>query len=323
MIIDLVAVALLGLVLLRGWMRGFVRESMDLAGLLLGTVLAFRLGPTVGGLVAAMAGVSDGVARVIGGMIVLFAVGIGAAMVTAMIDRRFRMPGLNYVNRAGGAGLAAAWGVFLATLLLTLGVVLPMPPAVAEELESSAVARTLTDPDGFPQEVFTGLAGDRIVEALINLRDQLGTRRVVIGPDDRIALTPADPEDLDPAPEAGREVFDLLNLARVEAGLDPLAWSDALAAVGASHATEMYEHGYFAHVSSLTGDVGDRLVSAGVPFSVAGENLALAVTPAEIHDGLMDSPGHRANILGSGYRRVGIGVISGPLGLMTVQVFTG
>lgn len=323
MIIDVVAIVLLGLLLLRGWLRGFVREAMDLAGLLVGIVLAFRLGPAIGGVVAAMAGVSDGVARVIGGTIVLFAVGIAAALVTAAVERRFRMPGLNYANRAGGAGLAAAWGVFLATALLTLGVVLPMPPAVAEQLDASAVTRTLTDPHGVPQELFTDLAGDRIVEALVNLRDLLGTRRVVIGPDDRIALTPADPGDLAPDPGAAQRIFERVNRARVDAGLDPVAWSDALALVGADHAVEMYEEGYFAHVSPLTGDVGDRLSAAGVPFSVAGENLALAATPAEVHEGLMDSPGHRANILGPGYRRLGIGVISGPLGLMTVQVFTG
>jgi uncharacterized protein YkwD len=37
----------------------------------------------------------------------------------------------------------------------------------------------------------------------------------------------------------------------------------------------------------------------------------------------MDSPGHRANILGSEFATVGIAVVRGPLGLMTVQVFTG
>ncbi|MGH2722992.1 MAG: CAP domain-containing protein [Actinomycetota bacterium] len=37
----------------------------------------------------------------------------------------------------------------------------------------------------------------------------------------------------------------------------------------------------------------------------------------------MESPGHRENILRPEFRRVGIGVVSGPLGLMVVQVFTG
>jgi uncharacterized protein YkwD len=321
--IDVVALLLLGLLLVRGWSRGFVREGMDLVGLVLGTVLAFRLAPAVGSVVAALSGTSDEVARLIGGTMVLIAVGVGAALLTRVIEGRFHLPGLNLVNRAGGAGLAAAWGVFLATLVLTVGVVLPMPPAIAEQLDSSAVTRTLTDPDGLAQEVFSGLAGDRIVAGVLRLRELVGSRSVVIGPGERVELAAAAPDDLDDDPAAARRVFDLLNEARVENGLAALAWSDALAAVAAGHATEMYLEGYFAHESPVTGDVGDRLVAAGVPFSVAGENLALAATTNEVHEGLMESPGHRANILGETYRSVGVAVIAGPLGLMTVQVFTG
>ena len=146
--IDLVILALLGLLLVRGWARGFVREGMDLLGLLVGTVLAFRIGPSVGLVVTAMANTSDEAARLIGGFIVFFVVGIGAAYLTRVIERRARMPGLNLVNRASGAGLAVAWGAFLATLVLTMAVVLPMPPAVANSIDESAFARTLTDPDG-------------------------------------------------------------------------------------------------------------------------------------------------------------------------------
>ncbi|MBP1633163.1 MAG: rane protein, partial [Acidobacteria bacterium] len=68
---------------------------------------------------------------------------------------------------------------------------------------------------------------------------------------------------------------------------------------------------------------GDRLEAAGLTYSLAGENLALAATITQAHDGLMGSPGHRENILRPEFRRVGVAVVSGPLGLMTVQVFTG
>lgn len=321
--LDLAIFAFLVLLLVRGWARGFVREGMDLVGLLVGTVLAFRVGPTVGKIVAAMANTSDEAARLIGGFIVFFAVGIGAAFATREIQRRARMPGLNLVNRAGGAGLAAAWGAFLATLVLTVAVVLPMPPAVADSLDDSAFARSLTDPNGLPQEVFTGLAGDRIIETMLNLREVVGARRVVVEPDAFVEIPPADPSRLERSETDAREIYDLVNRARIDAGLDPLAWSDALADVGHGHAREMYLEGYFAHQSPTTGDVGDRLAAAGITFSVGGENLALAATVVEVHGGLMDSPGHRANIEGDFYRRIGIAVVRGPLGLMTVQVFTG
>jgi len=321
--IDVVLVVAFGLLLVRGWFRGFVREAMDLVALVVGVILAFRLAPAVGAVVSSMAGISVVTGRVVGGSIVFFGVGIGAAFATAAIERKFRLPGLNLVNRAGGAGLALTWGVFLATLITTVAVILPLPQAAADQLDRSAITRVLTEPGGTPQEVFAHLAGDRIVEALINLRKVFGARRVVIGPGEVVAIPAATADEIRDDPTDARRIFDRLNQARVDAGLDPLAWSDALAAVGHGHAVEMYLDGYFAHESPKTGDVGDRLAAVGITFRVAGENLALAATADDVHDGLMESPAHRANILGADYRRVGIAVVAGPLGLMTVQVFTG
>jgi uncharacterized protein YkwD len=69
-------------------------------------------------------------------------------------------------------------------------------------------------------------------------------------------------------------------------------------------------------------DVGNRLVESGVEFIIAGENLALAPSLELAHDGLMQSLGHRENILASEFGRVGIGVIDGGIyGKMIVEVF--
>jgi len=306
--LDAILIGAFALLLLRGWHRGFVREAMDLIGLMLGTVLAFRFGPAVGAVVKAMSGISSDSARLVGGLIVFFGVGIGAAVATRVIEGKARLPGLNMVNRAGGAGLALAWGVFLATILLTLGVVLPVPGAVSDALQGSAVARTLTDPGG---------------EALMNLQDVVGERRVVLEGAEVLELPAALDAELEVRQPEAAAIFESVNRARVDAGQDPLAWSSALADVGMEHAREMYLQGYFSHHSPFTGTVGDRVTDAGITYQFAGENLALASSAEEVHNGLMDSPGHRANIESPDFNRVGIGVIRGPLGLMTVQVFTG
>jgi uncharacterized membrane protein required for colicin V production len=321
--LDVLLIGAFLFLLVRGWYRGFVREGMDLVGLLLGTVLAFRFGPAVGSVIRAMSGSSEDASRLAGGLIVFFTVGIGAAIATRVIESKARLPGLNLVNRAGGAGLAAAWGVFLATLVLTLGVALPLPAAVGDALDGSAVARTLTDPDGAPQQVFNRLAGDRIVAALVNLQDVVGERRVIIEGAETLEIPAAEPSEIERRPGEAVDVYDELNRARVDAGVDPLAWSPALAEIGEAHAREMYLEGYFSHLSPHTGTVGDRLADAGITYRVAGENLALAASAEEVHDGLMGSPGHRANIESADFTRVGIGTVRGPLGLMTVQVFTG
>ena len=64
------------------------------------------------------------------------------------------------------------------------------------------------------------------------------------------------------------------------------------------------------------------MLKAGVEFFIVGENLAFAPTLEIAHDGLMQSPGHRKNILEEEFERVGIGVIDGgSYGRMFVQVF--
>jgi uncharacterized protein YkwD len=85
----------------------------------------------------------------------------------------------------------------------------------------------------------------------------------------------------------------------------------------------MLQRGYFSHITPEGFSPFDRLKAGKVAFGSAGENLALAPTLALAHQGLMNSPPHRANILNPAYRTVGIGVLdAGPYGVMVTQNFT-
>jgi len=84
----------------------------------------------------------------------------------------------------------------------------------------------------------------------------------------------------------------------------------------------MFARGYFAHDTPENRDPFDRMREAGVRFVVAGENLAHGPTIQIAHTGLMNSPGHRANILRAQFGRVGIGIMDGgKRGLMVTQNF--
>jgi uncharacterized membrane protein required for colicin V production len=323
LILDLVFVVLLAGLAVRGWSRGVLREGVDVIGLIIGIVLAFRAAPVLGTIVGAMSGMSEEASRLTAGVIVLAASVIGIVVVGRSLDRRMALTEMSGPDRAAGAGLATTWGVFLLTVLVTLASLSPLPPAVDDAIASSRISRALSNPDGAPQAAFGRLAGDRIVATLLTLHRLFGDRRVIIGPDDAIEIPAARPEDLRRDIGAANEIFSRVNRARVDAGLAPLAWSEPLAEVALLHARDMYLGGFFSHTSPTTGGLAERLRAAAIPYRIAGENLALAATPSDVHRGLMESPGHRANILGEEYRRVGIAVVSGRLGLMTVQVFTG
>lgn len=307
----------------RGWLRGFVKESMDLIGLVLGIVAAFRLSPEMGEFLSGWTGLDDSPARLIGGIVVFLLVGIGASVGAHYLGRAMNRPGLRASNRALGAGLALGWGWFLATLILSVLLVLPLPDRYVVAMENSVLTDTLTNPELSTQRTFHAIAGDSVLESLLSLQRIVGSKQVIIEDDETLELRAIERSELAASPDVAAEIFELLNRARIDEGLDPLAWSDGLTPVGEAHAFEMYTQGYFSHVSPITGSVGDRATQAGLTYRLVGENLALAASPHMVHDGLMNSPGHRENILRTEFRRVGIGVVDGPLGLMVVQVFSG
>ena len=106
-----------------------------------------------------------------------------------------------------------------------------------------------------------------------------------------------------------QEMLGLVNAERRKAGLAALRWDGRLAEVGRAHSRDMIARDYFAHTAPGGATVADRLRQARVGFLTAGENLAFAPTLAIAHQGLMDSPGHRANILRPAFGRLGVGIV--------------
>ncbi len=320
---DILVGAGLALLAVRGWRRGLIREAMDFVGLVVGVIIAFRTSSYTGPIAESLFGVSPQVGRFIAGTVVFIAVGVVAAITARALGKVWSLPGLKLSNKVGGAALASAWGLFTATLVFSLLAVAPDAGLFGSAVESSTTVRVFTDPDGMPQRVFTSLSGDRIIGTVLQIRDAVGVNRAVIEGSDSLSLPPATPDQLTVDVDAATALEQMVNLERVQAGVDPLAPAAALDGVALAHATDMYRGGYFSHVGPTSGDVADRLRAAGIVYRAAGENLALAATPEGVHAGLMDSAGHRANILDADYRRIGVAVVAGPLGLMTVQVFTG
>jgi len=110
-------------------------------------------------------------------------------------------------------------------------------------------------------------------------------------------------------PSREQEVFKLLNLERQHHGLALLKWDDRLADAARLHAEKMGRAGDISHRFAGEPDLSQRTRAAGVLFKSVAENVALASTPLEVHLALMNSPGHRANILNPQYNTVGVGVV--------------
>lgn len=106
-----------------------------------------------------------------------------------------------------------------------------------------------------------------------------------------------------------RQIFDLANSARVQRGLPPLEWNEEAASVARSHSKDMLSNNFFSHTSPNTGSMGDRLKKAGINYRTAGENIAYGQSDSiNAHEGWMNSPGHRQNILSKDFKTLGVGV---------------
>lgn len=113
------------------------------------------------------------------------------------------------------------------------------------------------------------------------------------------------------ATDAEKIIFQLLNEDRRRAGLPDLAWDDRAAAVARKHSEDMRDNGFVAHVSPTTGSASDRAKVGGIVTGLVLENIARAYSPREAEEGLMNSPGHRANVLSREATHVGVGVAVG------------
>lgn len=118
------------------------------------------------------------------------------------------------------------------------------------------------------------------------------------------------------------QMLELVNKERRSEGLKELRPDEEMAVVARKHSADMFKRGYFSHISPEGKDPFQRINEEKIRYYTAGENLALAQTLQIAHDGLMNSPGHRANILRDGFGRVGIGILDGGIyGLMITQNF--
>lgn len=206
-------------------------------------------------------------------------------------------------------------GLILIAFVLTLVIGLPIRPSIKKDVADSKIGgfilRQTTGIERAINEVFGGV----IEDSLTYLTVKPGSR-------ERVPLA-TESQELTVDKVAEAEIFRLVNEERRKVGIPELSWEPEIVPVARKHARDMWERSYFGHVSPEGEDVGDRLEKEGISYQFAGENLALAPTVITAHRGLMNSEGHRENVLEREFGRVGIGVIdNGVYGKMFVQVFT-
>lgn len=122
-----------------------------------------------------------------------------------------------------------------------------------------------------------------------------------------------------------QQMLNLVNQERSSRGLKPLSLDSRLTSVARAYSQEMVKNNFFSHTSAVDGSSPfDRIKRAGITYKYAGENLAYNSSVSAAHTALMNSDGHRRNILNPNFTHIGIGIVKkGTSQIMVTQAFIG
>lgn len=313
--VDILLVVIVLFGALGGWRRGFLFSALDLLTLVASLAAAFLgwrevtdfvsgLFPQLGVWTAPLAfvGLFVLVHLVLGSLVLRVALKVPRGAHHSVVNRFFGLfPGT--VN-----GLVHA--VVAAVLLMTL----PLGDRIAGWSQQSALAPRLAAPAEWVEAQLSPIFDPAVKRTL---------QALTVPPESRTTIPlPFKVTQAPPRPELEARMLELVNAERRAAGLKPLRADPDATQVARAHSRDMFARSYFSHVSPDGDNLGDRLRKAREGYLTAGENLALAPTLTSAHTGLMNSPGHRRNILRPQFGRVGIGILDGGRhGIMVTQVF--
>ena len=324
LMIDGVIVAIIAFAVVRGWRHRSLREMFGLLGLAAGILLAPALVGPVAALIESFSSLQINVARLIALIAVVALVELIVVVIGIRKTRGVEISGPRWLDRAGGVVLGAFRALTIASLflysLLAMSASDRALPGFADGVQASTSGDVLADTSSPFTNFYDALLtrSDDLRALTLWVRQQTDFRESV--PGDRLRFT-GTTEGLEADREAERRLFDLMNEERARQGLAPLEWCERCAVVARSHSKDMYEEGYFSHVDVDGLDPFDRMRRAEISYEAAGENLAIAPSVAEAHEGLLASPDHRENMLRPSFDEVGIGIYRGPYGLMCTEVF--
>lgn len=317
-VIDVLIILLIGNAAYWGRRRGLLLVSLELVSIITATVTAVLAYVPLGRLIH-LTGLSLPRSRVIGFLAVWFVIEIGFAVLTryALLPRLQRLTNPGQVRDI----LAGAINGLKVAALLAVAIIafsdLPIQHGTRSLVTEARIPRAIL-------EVGSGVADAWDAGPGRDLTESLSTFVISNDPESRqrIDLT-FKTTDIRPDPTDEAAMLVLVNRERTSRGLGALTLNVGARGVARAYSTRMLREGYFSHLDNDGHNPFDRLSAGGVGFGAAGENLALAPNLQRAHNGLMNSPGHRRNILSPRYRTVGIGIIdAGPYGIMVSQEFT-
>lgn len=314
-IIDLVLFLIILLNVYSGYQKGFILGALDLLLLVLGLLFAFLTYGFIGKFFENNI-TSLGVWTLPLAFILayIFARIVLGALAGKLLKQLPAKTNEHTINKAFGIFPGAINGIIYAAVISALLLGMPVFDGLSAKTRDSSIASALIPHVEWAEEKLAPVFDEAINHSINKLTVAPESKKSV-----DLGFTVESPkvrEDLE------AEMLDMINEERKKEGLPPLKADAEMREVARAHSRDMFAKGYFAHINKEGETPAERAREKAVRFITSGENLALAQTLRIAHNGLMNSPGHRANILHKSFGRVGIGILDGGKhGLMVTQNF--
>lgn len=298
-----------------GFSRGLLRALLELLGFTITFIIAIFFYGAVGQILVNLFSMPQSFSNTIGFFIIML---VGQVIYFLIVRAIYPKVPISWtdskINRYSGSVPATLNGLIIAGIVLSLVISLPVAPKLKEDVLNAKIGGWLVKRASFVENKLASVFGGAVSDTLNFLTVQPNT-------DETIDLG-FHPENLTIDEDSERKMLELLNNERLSRGLRPLEVDAQIREVARAHSRDMFERDYFAHENPDGKSPFDRMKEGGIEFLTAGENLALAPDVELAHDGLMNSEGHRENILYPYFKRIGIGVIDGGIyGKMFTQNF--
>ena len=306
---------------INGWKKGFLLQFFYLMVLLISIALSFRYSDQVGSYISSWFNSNIQLSEIFGGVLIFITVLTVSSFFHNFLANNQKQRDVG--NKLLGGFVSLLVSNLILTLVFTITSIISVPQFFEDTLENSNLVSFYTDTSGTPQQALELITGTDLIKVVSRIKDLTGKSSVVVGEQGCIEIPKYSLSNLSNNNEQKNELYELLLTERSNQNLVPLELSEKLSNIALNYAYVMYQDGFWCHKNPKNGElVGDRLSKQGFPYIDIGENLALSSSVRSGHISLMNSESHKNTILDNEFKRVGIGIVSGPLGLIIVQIFS-
>ncbi len=312
--VDIILVLILLLTIWTGYRRGFILGSLDLLSWAGSIIAAYFLYGHTKNLLEELVNLGVWLLPVSFLITLLLARLLFALIARSLVRMLPENSRNNFLNKFLGIVPGAINGWIIAIVVSALLLALPLRRSINSDTRESKLATRLAMQSEWANKKLAPVFDEAVRHTMNSLTVNPGSNEKA-----PLGFTYENPKV---RPFLEMKMLELVNEERLKNGLKPLKNDPELSGVARAHSRDMFARGYFAHETPDGKSPFDRMREANVEYTKAGENLALAQTLEIAHTNLMNSPGHRANILHPSFGRLGIGIVDGGFyGLMISQEF--